>query len=177
VVRIVTDLLLNQETDQRIVKPQKISCIGLLDNVRSAWNVGSIFRTADGLGIQQLILGGLTPSPDQRQIAKTALGAEKVVNWISVPNSVVAIKEQKEKGLMIWALEENSKAVSLYQNPPLPASSSIILVVGNEIGGIDPDVLALSDRVVSIPMYGVKRSLNVAVAFGIAASYLLNRVA
>jgi tRNA G18 (ribose-2'-O)-methylase SpoU len=141
----------------------------LLDNIRSVYNVGSIFRTADGAGLRHLHLCGFTPSPDHPQTAKTALGAEQAVAWTPYRNGLDTAVTLQERGCQLWAIEDSPQAESLFATPIVPDGSPIVLVVGNEIAGIDPELLARCDRVLRIPMQGYKKSLNVATAFGIAA--------
>ena len=145
----------------------------LLDNIRSAWNVGSMFRTADGMGMRGLYLCGITPTPENPRVAKTALGAEAAVPWTYHPDGVQLAETLKEKGASLWALEEGPKASALgfRRNPNV--EKQVVLVVGNEIFGVDPGILELCERIFYIPMRGIKRSLNAAVAFGIAAHILL----
>jgi tRNA G18 (ribose-2'-O)-methylase SpoU len=147
----------------------------LLDNIRSAWNVGSIFRTSDGTGIQKLYLCGITPSPENVKVGKTALGAETSIAWEKYNNGVDLAHELKSKGYMLWALEDMPEAVPLFQMEVYSEASPILLILGNEVCGIDPGILEICHKVVSIPMLGKKRSYNVAIAFGIAASFLLYR--
>ena len=140
-----------------------------LDNIRSTFNVGAIFRTADGVGFRNIHLCGITPTPDNPKIGKTALGAESSLAWSYHRNNLDAARKLKSEGAVLWALEYTPGAILLHQAvcdiPPVP----LVLVVGNERSGVDPDLLALCDRVVWIPMQGHKESLNVAVAFSIAA--------
>lgn len=144
----------------------------LLDNVRSLLNVGSIFRSADGAGFDMLYLCGVTPTPENTKLAKTALGAERSLNWIGRPNAVALAHELLAAGHRLWVLEEHADAESLFAAPAPP--SGTVLVVGSEVAGVDPDLLALCERKLVIPMRGRKRSLNVATAFGIAAVILAN---
>jgi tRNA G18 (ribose-2'-O)-methylase SpoU len=141
----------------------------LLDNVRSAWNVGSIFRTADGFGLKHLHLCGLTPTPEIEAVRKTALGAEKAVAWTYHKNAVAAARELKAQGFRLFALEEDKRAVPIREAKQKTQNGAAILVVGNEITGVDPDLLGLCDEIFHIPMRGRKKSFNVAVAFAIAA--------
>ena len=147
--------------------------LAVLDNLRSAWNVGSIFRSADGAGWHHVALAGFTPTPEHPGVAKTALGAERRVPWSAHPNAVRLAAALREAGWALWALETGPRSA------PLPAVADeaqrlpLALVVGNEQAGIDPGVLALCDRTVALPMRGHKRSLNVAVAFAVAAYLLL----
>jgi tRNA G18 (ribose-2'-O)-methylase SpoU len=140
----------------------------LLDNVRSAFNVGSIFRSADGVQVHHLYLCGITPTPHHAKVAKTALGAEQTVPWSYHKNSVDLAHDLRASEYRLWALEDSAQAEPFFTAPKLVGSSSIVLVAGNEVTGVDPALLALCDRVLAIPMWGAKRSLNVAIAFGIA---------
>ncbi len=144
----------------------------ILDNIRSTFNVGAMFRTADGAGIAQLYLTGLTPLPGNPRISKTALGAEFAVPWEYAPNGLQLAESLKSDGKILWALETTSSAVSLFEIQSLPQSQPLVLVTGNEVSGIDPEILALCDQTIFIPMSGYKQSLNVAVAFGIAVYHL-----
>lgn len=140
------------------------------DNIRSAWNVGSMLRTADGAGVRKVHLCGVSPAPDHPAVAKTALGAEKKLVWACHPDGVAAVSKLKQAGMVIWALEGGERSESLFDLSRTGFSSfpKIGLIVGNELTGVDPGLLDLCDRVVNLPMMGVKGSLNVAVAFGIA---------
>ncbi len=144
----------------------------LLDNIRSAWNVGSMFRTADGLGIHRLHLCGMTPTPENPKVVKTSLGAERNVEWRQYNDGLQAARSLMEQGLHLWALEDCPQAESLVNVRLPPPEEQVVLVVGNEISGVDPEILSLCERVILIPMQGVKRSFNAAVAFGIAVYYL-----
>lgn len=149
--------------------------IAILDNVRSAHNVGSIFRSADGAGFAQIHLCGITPTPDENPaIAKTALGAEKSLAWQYSPNAVQIIRVLKTQGVMILALETTPQALSLYElkSSAFPKDQAIALIVGNEPAGVDPKLIALADACLYIPMLGQKTSLNVSIAFSLAAYHL-----
>lgn len=139
----------------------------LLDNVRSAFNVGSIFRCADGAGVAHLYLCGVTPTPANPKVAKTALGAEQSIPCSHHNNAIDLARQLKAEGWRLWALEGGPAAQSL-AGAALPAGAGVVLVAGNEVTGVDLGLLALCERTVAIPMWGVKRSLNVAVAFGVA---------
>jgi tRNA G18 (ribose-2'-O)-methylase SpoU len=144
----------------------------LLDNVRSAWNVGAIFRTADGLGVQKLHLCGITPTPENPSVRKTALGADETIPWTYARNALLTAEKLKAEGCRLWALEQDPRAVSLTETWE-PTAQPLALIVGNEVTGVDPDLLDLCERIIYIPMQGQKRSLNVEVAFGVAISALL----
>lgn len=141
----------------------------LLDNIRSLYNVGAIMRTADGAGITHLHLGGITAPPTHPKLAKTALGAESALPWTQHRNSVLAVRQLKSEGYLVWVLEEGETAVNLFTTPlPAAANQPILLVIGNEKVGADPAIQQLANCTLALPMSGVKNSLNVAVAFGAA---------
>lgn len=144
----------------------------LLDNIRSVFNVGNMLRTADGAGLRHVHLCGITPTPDNPKLAKTALGAEGAVPWTQYGNGLAAAVSLRKQGLRLWALEGGSRSESLFDARVDPQGPPIVLVVGSEISGIDPDILEHCDRVLCLPMQGIKTTLNVAVAFGIAAYFL-----
>ncbi len=143
----------------------------LLDNVRSVYNVGSIFRTSDAALISKLYLTGYTPHPPRKDIEKTALGAIESVPWEYHKNPIDVIKSLKEKNIKIVALEITNESIPYYKIKP--ADFPICLIVGNEITGISNDVLSMCDISVEIPQFGIKHSLNVAVAYGIAVFELV----
>jgi tRNA G18 (ribose-2'-O)-methylase SpoU len=138
----------------------------LLDNIRSLYNVGSIFRTSDGGRIARLILTGYTPHPPRKEIAKTALGATESVPWEYAGDPVEAVLRLKKEGVRICALEHTTRSVPY--TAVGPEAFPLCLVVGNEITGVSPAVLELADMAIDIPMFGMKQSLNAAVAYGIA---------
>ncbi len=142
----------------------------LFDNVRSAFNVGSMLRTADGVGLAHVHLCGTTAPATSPKVAKTALGAEASVPSSHHRNALQRAGELIATGHRLWALEVGGAAVSVFDSPTLGEHD--VLVVGNELAGIDPEVVKLCEGTVSIPMYGAKGSFNVAVAFGIAAAVL-----
>jgi 23S rRNA (guanosine2251-2'-O)-methyltransferase len=143
----------------------------MIDNIRSAWNVGSIFRISDGAGIHHLHLCGITPQPDNYKVAKTALGAQNSVSWTYHPDGLLFCQEALQTGYHLWALEGGEKAISLY-DAEFTDNRPILLVVGNELTGVDPGIMEICEQIVCLPMMGVKGSLNVAVAFGAAAYHL-----
>jgi 23S rRNA (guanosine2251-2'-O)-methyltransferase len=140
----------------------------LLDNIRSAYNVGSIFRTADGAGVDHIYICGVTPTPDHPKVAKTALGAEHSIPWTQTWDALETADELKQQGYQLWALEACPTADSLFDTLSYQSNSPVLLIIGNEVAGIDPQILDLCHRTVFIPMYGFKQSLNVAIAFGVA---------
>lgn len=145
----------------------------LLDNVRSARNVGSIFRSADGFEFRHAFLCGITPTPENADVHKTALGAEEFVTWSVHRNAVKLVKGLKTEGWEILALErtENSKPL----DRKLKIAKATVLVVGSEVTGVDPAILDLADEIVHLPMRGQKRSFNAAVSFAVAAQIIRSR--
>lgn len=145
----------------------------LVEDVRSLWNVGSILRTADGAGFDKVYLAGITGAPPRKEIAKTSLGAEDTVPWEYCPCSVSILRRLKDLDYFLLALEyvEGKMRLShlIRQNE---LAKPLCLIVGNEVTGVSRETLSLCDEVAILPMRGVKESLNVAVAFGIAA-YML----
>jgi 23S rRNA (guanosine2251-2'-O)-methyltransferase len=147
----------------------------LLDNLRGTFNVGAIFRTSDGAGIKHLYLCGSSPTPVHPKVAKTSLGAEQSVSWSYHPNSVAIAQTKLDEGFSIAALETGSDSISLFDQGLKNMPARILLVIGNEVSGVDPGLIALSRWKINIPMHGYKKSLNVAVAYGIAA-YLIRQL-
>ena len=145
---------------------ERLPLAAVLDDIRSLWNVGSIFRSADGCGLRKLWLAGITGTPPRREITKTALGAEDQVAWDYRADVLEAIEQARSEGYEPVSIEAGGTSSSLddFRWPGKPC-----LVLGNEATGVSPLVLEACERRVSIPMCGVKESFNVAVAFGIAA--------
>lgn len=141
----------------------------ILDDIRSLHNVGSIFRTCDGVGIKKLWLCGITGFPPNNQIHKTALGAEDQVDWEYVENIESLIKRLKTEGFEIVALEQTQ--ASIFHTKYIP-QFPVALVVGNEVEGVNQSVADGCDQSIEIEMAGLKNSLNVSVAFGIVAYHL-----
>ncbi len=149
----------------------------LLDNIRSAWNAGSILRSADGFGFSHAYLCGITPTPDNEAVTKTSLGAEDSVPWSYHKDAVKLVKGLKAEGWKVYGLEEDTRAMPLESGGLLPEMQDRvrvlqILIVGNEVTGVDPELLDLCDEIFYLPMRGEKKSFNVAIAFSIAAYVL-----
>ena len=139
--------------------------IVVLDNIRSLHNVGAIFRTCDGAGVKKIYLCGMTGVPPRREITKTAIGAEETIDWKYRKSSVRLVRHLKKQGYKIVALEKTAKSKNFHETK---YGSPLCLVVGHEINGIKEKILQDADLTVHIPMRGLKESLNVATAFGIA---------
>ena len=144
---------------------------GMLDNIRSLYNVGSIFRTSDGAWIRRLYLCGYTPAPPRSEISKTSLGATETVPWSHHRDPLDAVAEARRAGMRICVLEQTTHSVPIFTltRDIFP----LCLVVGNELTGVSRAVVDAADMAVEIPMYGVKQSLNAAVAYGVAMFELM----
>lgn len=144
----------------------------ILDNIRSAFNVGGIFRTADAAGVSEMHLCGYTPQPGNAKLEKTALGSTATVSWSHWPTVIDAIEEFKRRGIRVLALETAEPSLDLFSaDLPMP----LALVAGNEQLGLSHEVLAACDGCLSIPMYGEKNSLNVACAVSAALYQIIGR--
>ena len=156
--------------------PEKLKLRVLLDNVRSAWNVGSILRTSDGFGFEHAYLCGITPTPEKAEVRKTALGADEFVTWSTHRNGLQKVVELREAGWQILALEKVAGSVPIQLAAYWITQGPSVLVVGSEVTGVDPDILSVANRVAHIPMRGQKRSFNVAVAFAAAAAIIHTKI-
>ena len=150
----------------------ELPVVALLDDVRSLYNVGAFFRTADAAGLHGLYLCGITGRPPKPGISKTALGAENTVRWEHAPDACAVIDRLRADGYEIAAVETSVQSVDLfYWEPAFP----VCLIFGNEVEGIRPELAARADTYVRIPMLGVKHSLNVATAGGVVIYELLRK--
>ena len=138
----------------------------VLDNVRSAYNVGSVFRTADAFRIEKLYLCGITGTPPNKEILKTALGATDSVEWQYGKSSYDTVLDLKNQGYLVFIVEQADKSIDLYKFIP-GIDSKIALVFGHEVFGVNEELLNLSDGCIEIPQFGTKHSFNVAVTAGI----------
>lgn len=150
----------------------------VLDNLRSVYNVGSIFRTANACGVNHIILCGTTPTPLDKKgekrsdFAKVALGAEETISWEYVESTSEKIKQLKEEGCYIIAVEQDERSVD-YKDVSVEGKEKVAFIIGPEVTGMTQDVLDLSDVIAEIPMLGTKESLNVTIATGIALYRIL----
>lgn len=153
-----------------IIKKQDRKLIVLVHNIRSTYNVGSIFRTADGAGVTKIVLSGYTATPPHTGIAKVALGAETWLPWEHVKNPGPWLTCMRRKGYNIVVLEQTPKSKNIFTwKPKWP----LILIIGNEVRGVSPALQKYADVHLEIPMRGKKESLNVATAMGIGVYQLL----
>lgn len=152
-------------------RPHPIALIA--HDLRSAHNVGSVLRTADSSGLAHVYLTGTSATPDHRGVRKTALGAEDSVPWTAAPDLGALLDRLRAEGWTLAALELTPEALAPDAVPE--GAFPLALVLGNEVDGVAPDVLAVCDLAVALPQYGVKSSLNVSVACGVAAYGLVGR--
>ncbi len=158
----------------------KLPVVIVLDNIRSAINVGSLFRTVDAFLCKQMILCGITATPPHKDILKSAIGASSSVSWIHHASTILAIKELKSLGYTIIGVEQTTFSVEL-QHYAVFTDQKYALVFGNEVDGLSDEILEYIDHFVEIPQYGTKHSLNVAVCAGIimwhfCMPYVVNKV-
>jgi 23S rRNA (guanosine2251-2'-O)-methyltransferase len=159
---------LNRPDAETFRQAEKFPLTLVLDNVRSALNTGSIFRTADALALEQLFLCGITATPPHREILKTALGSTETVSWTHFDQAAAAIQQLRQAGYRVFALEQAQPRIWLQDFQPEPGAR-YAFVLGNEVEGVGAEALALCEGAIEIPQFGSKHSLNVAVAAGIAA--------
>jgi 23S rRNA (guanosine2251-2'-O)-methyltransferase len=157
---------LGRTSVQEFIRKDKIRIVIVLDNIRSAHNVGSVFRTADGFAIEKIVLTGITAQPPHREINKTAIGATDSVPWEYEENVVEAVKDLGKKGYRVLIAEQTDKSIPLDKLEIAPANK-IAIVLGNEVDGVSDEIIALFETSVEIPQFGTKHSFNVAVSAGI----------
>jgi tRNA G18 (ribose-2'-O)-methylase SpoU len=171
--------LRNEELDRKSVeefhRSEKTPVILLLDNVRSMNNVGSIFRTADAFLIHEIYLCGFTPVPPHREIQKTALGATETVSWKHFSSALEAIGELKKEGWKIYGIEQAEKSISLPDFSVIE-NEKYVLIFGNEVEGVQQEVLDQCDGVIEIPQSGMKHSLNISVSTGIVVWEMFRKI-
>ena len=146
-------------------KSNKLPVTIILDNIRSALNVGSIFRTADAFLVERIVLCGITATPPNKEIRKSALGSTNSVDWLYSKNTLDYVNELRGNGYYVISLEqvEGSTMLDQFSIPYQP----IAIVIGNEINGVDQEVIDICDQAIEIPQFGTKHSLNVSVSAGI----------
>ena len=175
--------LKNEELDRKSAEEfrssEKMPIVVVLDNVRSAYNVGSVFRTADAFPVQALYLCGITCFPPHKEILKTALGAHETVPWKRFETTKEAVNELKKEGYKIYAVEQAEGSIPLASPPtPRPNASSgrallgergakLALVFGHEVNGVNQEIINVCDSCIEIPQGGTKHSLNIAVSAGV----------
>lgn len=165
-MRKLSNAELNRKSVDEFKQSSKTPVVIVLDNVRSLNNVGSVFRTADAFLIEAVYLCGITGQPPHKEIQKTALGATESVNWKYFESTLDAVNKLKEDGYLVYAIEQAESAIML--NNFMPArKQKIAIVFGNEVKGVQQEVIDASTDVIEIPQVGTKHSLNIAVSVGI----------
>lgn len=154
---------LNRASIEEYRQQAKQPIVVVLDSVRSAHNVGSIFRTADAMGIEKVVLAGITAQPPHREITKTAIGATQSVDWLYLEEISQVLLDYKAQGYEIVALEQTDNSIFLQD---VQLTGPIVVIVGNEVSGVSDIALGYCDRALEIPQFGTKHSLNVAVSTG-----------
>lgn len=157
---------LNRKSVDEFRSAEKIPVIALLENIRSAYNVGSVFRTADAFLIEAVFITGYTAKPPHKEITKTALGAQDSVDWKYFENTKLAIEKLKQDQYSVFAVEQVADSISLEKLSEL-GIDKIAFIFGNEVSGVDQETLTLCDGCIEIPQFGMKHSLNISVAAGI----------
>lgn len=165
-MRKITNSELNRPSAEEFATMQRIPVVVVLDNVRSAQNIGAFFRTGDAFAIEKVMLCGITATPPSRDIHKSALGAELTVGWEYYPTTTECVTALKAEGYTILAIEQVEGAVML-DELEVDTTRKYALVFGNEVEGVDQDVVDMCDGAIEIPQVGTKHSVNVSVAGGI----------
>jgi len=166
---------LNRLSPDEYRSSEKHPIVIILDNVRSMNNVGSAFRTADAFRIERVCLCGITARPPHREIHKTALGATETVEWMYFRKTVEAVEYCRDLGYVVVAVEQTDQSVSLEEFRTSP-EKKYALVFGNEVFGVEDEVLSRSDACVEIPQFGTKHSLNISVSVGIVVWEFLRKI-
>jgi len=165
---------LGRKSIEEFKNAQKLSIIVVLDNVRSALNVGSVFRTSDAFLIESVFLCGITAYPPNPDIHKTALGGENTVSWKYFKDTLEALEELKELGFKIFAVEQTEGSISL-PDFSIDKSQKYALIFGHEVDGVDQEVILKCDGSIEIPQWGSKHSLNISVSTGIVLWEIANK--
>jgi 23S rRNA (guanosine2251-2'-O)-methyltransferase len=158
---------LNRVSESEFKSQNKFPLIIVLDNIRSLNNIGSFFRTADAFNVEKIYLCGITALPPHREIHKTALGATETILWEYVESTVELAIKLKSEGVKVCCIEQAEKTTFLNDISDLPLKDKYALVFGNEVDGVDQNVIDISDMIIEIPQFGTKHSLNVSVCAGV----------
>lgn len=157
---------LNRKTVDEFRRSEKTPVVAVLENIRSAYNVGSVFRTSDAFLLEGIYLTGYTARPPHKEIRKTALGAEDTVAWEYFPNAIAAVEQLKKAGYKVFAVEQVKDSLSL-EKINFNYSDKIAVVFGNEVTGVEQETILYCDGCIEIPQLGMKHSLNIATAAGV----------
>jgi len=157
---------LNRKSVEEFKESEKLPVIVVLENIRSAYNVGSVFRTADAFLLEAIYITGYTCIPPHKEIKKTALGAEDTVTWKHFANASLAIEDLKELGYKVYAVEQAEGSIAL-NKLSYNAGEKIAVIMGNEVTGVEQATIAKCEDIIEIPQLGMKHSLNIATAAGV----------
>ena len=157
---------LNRPSIEAFKAQEKFPLVIALDNIRSLSNVGTFFRTADAFNVSKIILGGITAKPPHREIQKTALGATESIDWEHHENLIETVKRYKSEGYIVYAIEQAEKTIML-NDVVVESNEKHLLIFGNEVDGVQQELVDLADVVVEVPQFGTKHSLNVSVCAGV----------
>lgn len=157
---------LNRKSVEAFRESEKMPVVAVLENIRSAYNVGSVFRTADAFLLGGIAICGYTAKPPHKEIKKTALGSEETVDWVGYANAAEAIEQLKQEGYRVYAVEQTEGSIPLQEFKRAP-NDRIAVVFGNEVTGVEQSTILLCDGTIEIPQLGMKHSLNIATAAGI----------
>jgi 23S rRNA (guanosine2251-2'-O)-methyltransferase len=166
---------LNRLSNDEFKSSEKMPVVIVLDDVRSAYNVGSIFRTADAFRVAGIYLCGISARPPHKDITKTALGATESVEWKYFDDAQEAVSLLKNEGFMIFAIEQADKSIALDRFLP-EKGFKFAFIFGHEVFGVNEELLALSDGCIEIPQFGTKHSFNVAISAGIVLWDVTNKI-
>ena len=163
----LTNAELGRRSAEEFKGAERLPIIVVLDNVRSAYNVGSVFRTCDAFPVEAMYLCGITCYPPHKEITKTALGAHETVSWKYFPTTKEAVQELKVSGYKVYAVEQAKDAMMLNDQQLATSGQKLALVFGHEVNGVHQDIIDLCDGCIEIPQGGTKHSLNIAVSAGV----------
>jgi 23S rRNA (guanosine2251-2'-O)-methyltransferase len=165
-MRKLTTTELNRPNKSEFQTAARLPVAVVLDNVRSAYNVGSVFRTCDAFAVEKILLCGITATPPNREVMKTALGSTASINWNYFPSSMEAVRQLKAESFEIILIEQTDESISL-EKFLFQKDKRYAFVFGNEVEGVSDEVLALADTAIEIPQFGTKHSFNISVSGGI----------
>lgn len=166
---------LHRISPEEFKQAKKIPLTVVLDNIRSMNNIGSIFRTCDGLAVERLYLCGITACPPNKEINKTALGATESVEWRYFEDSTEAVKQLHQQGYKVYLVEQTDQSVML-QDFRVPQGQKTAIILGNEVFGVSDELLPLVDGAIEIPQFGTKHSFNVTIAAGMVMWEIFKQV-
>lgn len=165
---------LNRKTVAEFKRSEKTTVIAVLENIRSAYNVGSVFRTADAFLLEAIYITGYTAKPPHKEIRKTALGAEDTVDWQYFPNAAASIEHLRSMGYKVFAVEQVKDSISL-ETVSFAPDEKIAVIFGNEVTGVEQTTIHACDGCIEIPQLGMKHSLNIATAAGVVLWEIIRR--